>query len=192
MFEYLEEIDRALLLAINGFHHPIADFFMWHASRKWHWLPVYLILLYFAVKKYKFQLWKIALGVAVLIALTDQISVKLFKEVIERYRPCHNLELKEVIHLLRNKCGGKYGFISSHASNYFGICSFLGMMLNKKGSLKAFYLMLFWAAFISYSRIYMGVHYPSDILAGAALGLILGLSMYRMFKKYRFINDVDI
>ena len=121
MLEYLEEIDRFLLLKINGFHFPLADYLMWHASRKYHWLPVYLVILYFTIKRYKFQLWKVALAVAVLILLTDQISVQLFKNVFERYRPCHNLELKEVIHLLRNKCGGQYGFISSHASNYFGI-----------------------------------------------------------------------
>jgi len=186
--EFLEELDRKLFLLINGFHSPFADFLMWNASRKFHWLPFYLLLLYWVFKRYGLQIWKIALGTATLILVADQFSVNLFKDVFERYRPCHNLELKDTVHLVFNKCGGKYGFISSHASNTFAISSFLGMLLNKGKSMTAFFGMMLWAIFITYSRIYLGVHYPSDVFVGAVFGLSLGLSAYYVFQKFQLLN----
>lgn len=188
MLELLESLDRDLFLMINGFNSPIADFFMWHASRKYHWLPFYLLLFYWVFKKYRFDIWKVVIGLAVIIVITDQVSVNIFKENFQRFRPCHNLDLKEIVHLINNKCGGKYGFISSHASNYFGISSFLGMILNKGNSMRNFYWLMLWASFISYSRIYMGVHYPSDVFVGAIFGLMVGLSIYGLVRKFKILK----
>ena len=91
---------------------------------------------------------------------------------------------------MNNKCGGQYGFISSHAANYFGISSFLGLLLNRVYNKNAFAWMMLWAAFISYSRIYLGVHYPSDVFVGAILGLILGIGLFYIFKRFKILKEL--
>ena len=105
------------------------------------------------------------LAAVLAIVLSDQISVHAFKEVFLRYRPCHNLVLQSQVHL-NGGCGGTYGFISSHAANTFALAMFLSLLFN--GKIKYFTLfILVWASFVSYSRIYNGVHYPADIACGA-------------------------
>lgn len=123
-------------------------------------------------------MWLVVLSVAILIALSDQISVHLFKETFERYRPCHNLLIKDKVHLLNGYCGGDFGFVSSHASNTFALTTFLIFFFRRKDVALCMYL---WAAFVSYSRVYAGVHYPFDVLGGMVLGIILGLIGYKIY-----------
>ena len=176
MIEWLENLDRELFLFFNGLHTDTLDFLMWHISGKWEWIPLYAFLLYLLVKKYGKSVWVILLGVALLVTLADQISVKVFKEGFERWRPCHNLGLKDVVHLVNNKCGGRFGFVSSHAANSFALATFIGMLLNRK----TLYALLLWAAVVSYSRIYLGVHYPSDVVGGALLGMVIATLLYKI------------
>ncbi|MFT6165553.1 MAG: undecaprenyl-diphosphatase [Vicingaceae bacterium] len=176
MVEILEHWDRVLFLFLNGFHSESLDFVMWHASGKLQWVPLYLFLLFLLTKKYGRSIWVILVATAVAVTLADQFSVKLFKEVFERWRPCHNLDLKEMVHLVNNKCGGSFGFISSHAANSFATAGLLGLFLNWR----ALILLLIWASLVSYSRVYLGVHYPSDILGGAILGLIVAFLVHHI------------
>ena len=122
------------------------------------------------------------LAAGLLAVATDQGSV-LVKNKIQRYRPTHNLELKSKVHRIFNESGGKFGFVSSHAANTWGLAMFLILLLNFKKRYFAF-LILFWAALVSYGRIYSGVHYPSDVLGGALLGMLLG---FLIFKLQNFI-----
>lgn len=121
------------------------------------------------------------MAVVALIFLSDKVSVYLFKDVFLRYRPCHNLDISHLVHLV-DGCGGKYGFVSSHAANTFALATYLGVVL-KKHFPKMLLWMLIWAAVVSYSRIYLGVHYPADIVVGAILGVGIGLLIAFSLKK---------
>jgi len=125
----------------------------------------------------------VVLFLGLLFLISDQSSVRLFKNVFERLRPCHNPNLEGMVHLV-NGCGGKFGFVSSHATNCFALAIFSGLLF-KNHYKYMMILMLFWAALVSYSRVYVGVHYPGDIIGGAVLGSIIG------FLVFRFMGAMD-
>ncbi|MFA8449718.1 MAG: phosphatase PAP2 family protein [Bacteroidales bacterium] len=170
--DYLIHLDEKLFVFLNGIHSPFFDTLMEFITHKFTWIPLYVVFLimgYFALKK---RVWLLLLGVIITIVLADQASVHLFKNVFMRLRPCHNPELESVIHLVNGKCGGLYGFVSSHAANTFGLATFLFLVFRKH--YKYIWWVFIWAALVSYSRIYLGRHYPGDILCGAILGVVVG------------------
>lgn len=176
--EKLEELDKNLFLAINGMHNPFLDEIMYWASHRFFWIPLYAVLLFLIVKSGK-RTVVVVLFVALLITVADQGSVHLFKNTFQRYRPCYNEEIKNLIHLVGN-CGGKFGFISSHAANVFALAMFLTLLLGRQ--IKYIYIVLFfWASLVSYSRIYVGRHYPSDVVAGGVYGMIIAFLLYKLF-----------
>lgn len=185
MLEYLENLDQQLFIFLNQINSPFFDDVMRWITHRFTWIPFYIFLAYITYIKTGVKHFLLILAsAALLVTLSDQFSVHLFKNIFQRYRPCHNTFIQAHIHLI-NGCGGLYGFVSSHASNTFAIAVFMGMML------KSFYprilvLLLIWAALVSYSRIYAGVHYPADILFGAILGIILAfivLKVYSLLEK---------
>lgn len=178
MIEFLENIDRALLLWINGLNNATADWFFYYVSWKFTWIPFYILLLYMGYKALKQQSWLLLLFIPLLILATDQISVHLFKNVFLRYRPCHNLEIKDQIHLVNNYCGGKFGFVSSHAANTAALAMFFWLLLRNKYRYWGWILFAGYAGLISFSRIYLGAHYPFDVLTGIALGLSIGFIFF--------------
>ncbi|MCF8369961.1 MAG: phosphatase PAP2 family protein [Bacteroidales bacterium] len=190
--EILNKWDTSLFLFLNRAHSSLLDQPMFWISNKLVWIPLYLLLLYFLIKFYHKETLYIMLMVALLIATSDLLSVHAFKNVFLRLRPCHEPALNGLVHIVNNKCGGDYGFYSSHASNHFAIATFLLFFLGKR--LRYFtVLILFWATLISYSRIYLGVHYPGDVLAGAMAGILLGIfyaKIYDLVKK-RFLPSIS-
>jgi undecaprenyl-diphosphatase len=183
----LESIDRAIVLFVNGLHTPLLDEIMWFLSGRLSLLPLYLLLLVLL----KFQnTWKntviILVGLIIAIFLADQISVHLFKNGFERYRPSHNEELKYLLHFYEVKPGeyyqgGKYGFVSSHAANFFAMIAFIFPFYKEKKNWILAGLILI-GILVAISRIYLGVHYFSDVLVGATLGILVGFSIRNLVK----------
>ncbi|CAN5405820.1 lipid A 4'-phosphatase [soil metagenome] len=179
--ESLNHLDQQLLLLINGIHDPVVDFIMYWISEKIVWVPFYLWILYTLYKIYgKELLWFLPV-IALMITASDQISV-LIKDQVLRFRPCHEPAIQSMVHLVNNRCGGSYGFISSHAANSMALCAFLMIMLPTGFELLKRELIAF-VILIGYSRVYLGNHYPGDVIGGWILGLVLGIIFAKILSK---------
>lgn len=179
MIESLKELDIKLFLFFNGIHSAAGDFIMYWLSHKFIWIPLYVFLLYLLFRFYGKKTLLLLVMVALLITISDQVSVHCFKNVFQRLRPCHEPSLEGMVYTL-GRCGGKYSFISSHASNSFAIAVFMALLLWDKMRIFSI-VMIVWAALVSYSRIYLGVHYPADIICGAIAGSVEAFIVYRLW-----------
>jgi undecaprenyl-diphosphatase len=179
--ETLSNIDSDLFLFLNGLHIDWLDKVMVLITDMWAWFPLYLLLIYWTVKQYGKRCWWIFLAVGIVVLCTDQLASHVCKPVFQRLRPCYNPDFQDLIYLPKGLAGGKYGFVSSHAANTFGVAAFLTPALQKYRPWAAIVL-YFWAFISSYSRIYIGYHYPGDILCGAILGILIGLILWKVFQ----------
>ncbi|HEX6227555.1 MAG TPA: phosphatase PAP2 family protein [Chryseolinea sp.] len=172
MIDQLIEYDKELLRFLNGYHTPWLDPVMLVLTETVTWLPLFLLLIYVIIKEHKKESWIILLGIALTILLADQITASIMKPYFGRLRPSQEPTLEGLIHLVQGYRGGQFGFASSHAANSFGLATFCFLAFNRT---KPWVIWLFaWAAFMTYTRIYLGVHYPGDIVVGGLVGMICG------------------
>lgn len=183
MFENLEKIDQQLFLLGNSFHNTFFDMLVPHLTSFWVWIPLFI---WWFIEVYKIYKRKIGIVILFLVALlfaADRSSV-LIKDSVKRYRPTHNTELKDKVHIVDNYYGGQYGYVSSHAANAFAVAFFIFFLLKTSSKRWIKFSLFLWAIINCYTRIYLGVHYPFDLFSGALLGLILAFVFYKIFHRF--------
>ncbi len=183
MFRSLIDFDKYLFGIVNQkASNPFFDSIMPFFRQPLFWLPLYLFIILFAIYNFpkKAAIW---IGSLLLtITITDSVSSHIFKPLFERLRPCNNPELADSIRLLVDHCGQNGSFTSSHATNHFGIAVFIFMTLDKVWG-KFNYLFILWAGVISFAQVYVGVHFPFDVIGGAILGSSIGYLTASAFKN---------
>lgn len=181
LLQLLNQWDTDLLLAINGWHNGYWDTFMYAFSGKWVWVPMYAALLYVLARNlpWRTTLWCLV-GVALCITFADQVGASLIRPWAERLRPANpENPISDLVHIVNGYRGGRYGFPSCHAANTFGLAFYLMLVVRRKALTG---LLVAWALVTCYSRAYLGVHYPGDLLAGALLGLAGAALCYTLFR----------
>jgi undecaprenyl-diphosphatase len=174
MFDYLILWDQYLFGIINNdWTHPLLDNILPLWRTKTTWIPLYLVLLISIGRKHPKRLLGILLVIAATILISDQVSSQWIKKTVQRLRPCRNPELDGVRTLVH--CGGGFSFTSSHATNHFALAMQLFLLFRQEWSKYYFVLLFVWAAVIGYAQIYVGVHYPLDILGGSLLGCAIAV-----------------
>lgn len=181
LLQLLNQWDTDLLLAINGWHNGYWDTFMYAFSGKWVWVPMYAALVYLLARNlpWRTTLWCLV-GVALCITFADQVGASLIRPWAERLRPANpENPISDLVHIVNGYRGGRYGFPSCHAANTFGLAFYLMLVVRRKALTG---LLVAWALVTCYSRAYLGVHYPGDLLTGALLGLAGAALCYTLFR----------
>jgi undecaprenyl-diphosphatase len=179
MLEEIIQLDQQFFIWLNGFHAQWLDPIMLWITGSKSWIPFYLVLTFLIARKQKWNTLYVILGVALVITACDQFTSSFMKPYFGRLRPCYEPVLDGMVHMVKG-CGGRFGYASSHAANTFGLATFLWFLLGDRG-FNWFKYLFIWAAIVSYSRIYVGVHYPADILTGALVGIGFGYLFYRLY-----------
>ncbi len=183
LWHRLDEWDKWLFIKLNShWTNPFFDAVLPFISNSVFWAPLYIFIAVFIALNFgKKGLWWSLLFICT-IALTDMIGARILKTAVHRLRPCQDSEFMVYVRLLLQQCSGSYSFVSNHAANHFGMASFA--FLTFRGIFKKWmYLAFVWAFFISYAQVYVGVHYPLDVLGGALLGVLIGSITARIFHK---------
>lgn len=178
---WLADLDARLLLIVNGAHSPFFDAVMWCISGRWIWVPFYIVLTYMLFRRFSWKratLCLITIGLIILAA--DQTCASLIRPEVCRLRPANlNNPLSHLVHVVNGYRGGRYGFPSCHAANTFALAMFMSLVFRNK----RFTVMMFsWAIVVSYSRMYLGVHYFGDLFCGANVGSLFAVLFYSLLK----------
>lgn len=181
---WLSDIDARLLLIVNGAHSPFFDSVMWCISGRWIWVPFYAVLAYLLFRRMSWKRASICLvTIGLIILAADQTCATLIRPEIGRLRPANlNNPLSSFVHVVNGYRGGRYGFPSCHAANTFAFAVFMSLVIRHKW----FTVMMFsWAFIVSYSRMYLGVHYFGDLFCGATIGSLFAVLFYYL-QNYLF------
>ncbi|WP_278905827.1 phosphatase PAP2 family protein [Leyella stercorea] len=181
---WLSDIDARLLLIVNGAHSPFFDSVMWCISGRWIWVPFYAVLAYLLFRRMSWKRASLCLvTIGLIILAADQTCATLIRPEIGRLRPANlNNPLSSFVHVVNGYRGGRYGFPSCHAANTFALAVFMSLVIRHKW----FTVMMFsWAFVVSYSRMYLGVHYFGDLFCGATIGSLFAVLFYYL-QNYLF------
>lgn len=183
LIEYLKRLDKILFIFIhNDSQHNLWDGMMLAIRNPPTWIPLYIFMIFFIIKKRGRNAWVFIILSLITLAITDVTSAHLLKPLFARLRPCFDPDIYKYIRHIIN-CGGLYSFPSSHAANHFGLAAFWYWSIFKITGKKWNWLWV-WAALICYAQVYVGKHFPADVLAGALLGLFTGMVMTKFFKRF--------
>ncbi|MCI7337081.1 MAG: phosphatase PAP2 family protein [Bacteroidales bacterium] len=179
--EQIVEWDKQLLLLGNSFHTPFLDDFMLIFSGKLIWIPAAIAILYAVVRTQRRDALWVIVFLALAIVAADQLSSGVIKPLVARLRPTHEPTLAGLVQVVHDYTGGRYGFVSSHAANACAVALFTSLLFRR-----TIYsvTMTLWAGFDMYTRIYLGVHYPGDIICGAAIGIMVALAAFALMKRF--------
>ena len=185
MIDTLANLDTELFLYLNNLGSKKFDAFWLFVTNKWSSIPLYLLALFLIYRKHGVKGALIILGVVTLmIATTDQLS-NLFKDSFQRPRPCQVASLQDIMRMVAPRCG-KYGFFSAHAASSVAVSVFLSKLLRRDYRITP-YILLVWSSLVAYSRVYLGVHYPADIIFGATVGALVGIGYFRLL-RYAYLK----
>lgn len=173
--ESIKQLDQSIFLFFNGMHNSFWDAVMTLFTQTGTWAVFYLTIVFFIIRKYRMKAIVILLLLAMIVLISDQFSV-LIKETVKRFRPSHEPAIQDLVHFV-NRRGGLYGFFSSHATNTFAVAMFTARLFK---NIRYQVLIFFWAVLVCYTRIYLGVHYPLDLLTGAVVGILIGHFIYKL------------
>ena len=171
MIDYLMDIDADALLAVNGLHDLFQDAFWWFVTAKWSSALLVLALLWILLHQNRRHALLVLAMLALAVLVADQVSSGLIKHLVERLRPTHDPSLESMVHVINGYRGGLYGFVSSHAANFSAIAMLVSLVMRHR---LVTISMFGWALLQCYSRMYLGVHYPGDILGGIVVGVLAG------------------
>ena len=162
---------------LNGIHSPYWDMIMSLLTGKIYWIPFYIAIVWFIFKNFQSRAVFILILITLAIFVSDQFT-NIIKDIVQRYRPVHDPSVRDFVHFVNNK-GGLFGFFSAHAANSFTVAMFTSLVFKNRAYTLT---ILSWALIVSYTRIYLGLHYPLDIFTGMIFGLLLGFSTYKLLR----------
>jgi undecaprenyl-diphosphatase len=181
--EAILEFDQTIFFLINNDgHNSFLDAIMPYWRDKYTWIPFYLALAIFVIYKFRAKGLYLILALALTVGIADTISSKIIKKSVQRLRPCNDTQINQQVKLLV-RCGGGYSFTSSHATNHFAVALFLIGTLGRIFR-RIKWPLLFWAATIAMGQVYVGVHYPLDILVGGTIGSLIGIGISRIYQSF--------
>ena len=178
MIDAIKNFDEKLFFIINGHHNETMDTFMFMVSGKEIWFPLYALLIGLTIWQLRKYSIIFILSAIAAVGASDYFTSGIMKPAFERYRPSRDPDVEARVHIVNDYRGGKYGFASSHASNTFAVATFFFLLWRKKS--RWILLLLIWAFIVSISRVYLGVHYPGDILIGGLIGAAFGYLFYKV------------
>jgi len=185
MLEKILDLEKDLFFALNGSNSVLWDNMMWLYTGKIVWIPLALFIIGILVyKKDRHEYMLIFLSIALVVTLCDQFASQICKPLFMRFRPTHHPEFMDQVKTVFGYTGGRYGFISSHAANAFGLATYMTLLFHCRSKLFTIAI-FFWALMTAYTRIYLGVHFISDIIPGIIAGIVFGYLAYYLYKRIR-------